>query len=422
VPCVTALIPLGNAVLDTAAAWLAAVALAVLVGFVVGLAPRAVQDVTLAVVGVLRPLPAVTLAPIVLVLHGSTIVVGCFAALWPVLWHTLLRAPPDPTRMDVVAVYRVSRWRAFWWVRVPSAVPGVMNGLRIGAPVALAAVLGTELLAGNGLGGYLWTTAHAGQVALVSDAVAATGLLGWIVDAPLDTSGHAVPVLDGIFGRLRWLVFALFLLFWQGVTWFAHDRFFPAPLAILARARGWWSVDLLLSVGRLAAGWGIAAVVGIGLGLLLAGHAGVVLSFLLAVPPVVLVPVFLTVSRGDVAEIAAIAAGGIWPILVHTAHGVRTVDPVTIQTARVFRVRLPLVRVVVRAAAPRIFAGLRIGLATSITVSLLMELLGTGGIGHRLALAWSAGDFTAMWAWLVLVWVISAAAHWLLVLVGRRVS
>lgn len=426
VPYVTTLTPhLGIAVLDTAAVWLAAVALAGLAGFALGLALRGVRRVAMILVGFPLALPAITLAPIVLALHGSALVVGAFGACWPILWHTV-HAQPDDVRADVVRAYRVSRWRAFWWVTVPAASAALLAGLRCAAPIALASVLGTEVLSGKGLGGYLGVTARTGDVAAMIGAIAITGLIGLLIAAPLDIIGHGVTGLDNVFDRVRWLVLVCSLLFWQGIAWLAHDRFFPTPLMILVRARVWWSVDVLVSAGRLAAGWGLAAVVGVAAGLLLRSVTttyGVgALSFLVAVPPVALVPVFLAMNHGGLAEISAIAAGSVWPVLAHTAEAVRAVDPITVQTARVFRVPHLYVRVVLRAAAPRMFAGLRIGLARAITVLLLAELLGTGGIGHRLSLALAAGDLTAMWAWLVLAWVLSAVSRRLLVALARRVN
>ena len=63
-------------------------------------------------------------------------------------------------------------------------------------------------------------------------------------------------------------------------------------------------------------------------------------------------------------RITLIAFGSVWPVLLNTIEGTRTVDPVQLDTARAFRLprHARLWRIVLPAAMPKIFAGMRISL------------------------------------------------------------
>ena len=101
------------------------------------------------------------------------------------------------------------------------------------------------------------------------------------------------------------------------------------------------------------------------------------------------VPFFLFVFKiGTPMEVASIAFGVVWPVLVNTIDGARHVHPGQLETARAFRVGpvQRLVRVILPAAAPKIFAGLRLGLALALILMIVSEFQGaTDGIGYEVA-------------------------------------
>ena len=227
---------------------------------------------------------------------------------------------------------------------------------------------------------------------------------------------------------LRLVVLAVALALWQ-VTARAHGSvYFPPPGRIAHRAYALWFSgpvrraflteaavgDLLPSLGRMAAGFGIAAVAGIGLGVAVGrsrrAHAlcNPVLQFARAVPPPALVPVFVVVlDFGTPMQIASIAFSAVWPVLVNTAEGVRGTDPLRLDVAAVLRLN-PLERLrflILPSALPRIFAGLRLSLSLSLILMVFSELLpGTAnGIGFTLTEAQTRSDLLTVWAALVLL-------------------
>jgi len=254
---------------------------------------------------------------------------------------------------------------------------------------------------------------------------------------------------QGVNGRyraaLRWALFVGCVLIWQWVTWAARNPYFPTPLTIARRAGRLWFAgppghllltdgvfdDVAPSIGRIAVGWGAAVVVGVVVGLVL-GRAPVaadycrgLLAFARAVPPSTLVPVLLVLFHvGATMEIVAIFFGSVWPVLLDAVDGARSVHPVTMDTALVFRI--PWYRrafgIVAPAAAPKILGGLRISLSIAFILMVVAELFGgTSGIGHRLALAERAGDLPGMWAWIVLIGVLAYAGAGLVGIVERGV-
>ncbi|MFG2725241.1 ABC transporter permease [Streptomyces canus] len=172
--------------------------------------------------------------------------------------------------------------------------------------------------------------------------------------------------------------------------------------------------DILPSLGRMAAGFTLAAAAGIVLGVAVGRSrrtyalADPVLQFARAVPPPALVPVFVVVfAFGTPMQIASIAFSAVWPVLINTAAGVRNTDPLRLDVAAVLRLNTAerLWFLVLPSALPRIFAGLRLSLSLSLILMVFSELLpGTAnGIGFTLTEAQTRSDLLTVWAALVLL-------------------
>jgi ABC-type nitrate/sulfonate/bicarbonate transport system permease component len=242
----------------------------------------------------------------------------------------------------------------------------------------------------------------------------------------------------------RWLIFVIFVLIWQWAATVVARTVFPTPLAIATEVRELWlsgpashlfltsavDQDILPSVGRLAEGWVIASVAGIVLGIAiglvpwLADYTSAVLAFMRAVPPVMLVPVFLILFHiGNPMQLATIIFGSIWPVLLNSVDGARSVDPIKRDTARAYRIgRLRWVwSVVLPAASPKIFAGLRINLAFALILMVVSELVGSpDGLGYRITSAEDTFDYRAMWAGIAVVALMGFLLNRLLVAVEDR--
>ncbi|TDD49446.1 ABC transporter permease [Saccharopolyspora elongata] len=242
----------------------------------------------------------------------------------------------------------------------------------------------------------------------------------------------------------RWVVFIGAIVAWELLTRAAQSPFFPPPTTIVGTAAEKWFSgpasslfltdeafsDLLASLGRIAAGWLIAVVLGVALGTLLGrsrtalDYFGPLMAFMRAIPPPVLVPVFLVLlGIGTQMQITVIVFGVMWPILLNTVDGVRSVDQVKVDTARSFRIPRAhwIFGVVLPAATPKIFAGLRVSLSLALVLMVVSELVGsTNGIGYRLMFDQRQFDFPAMWAGIVLLGILGYLLNTLLLVVERR--
>lgn len=246
------------------------------------------------------------------------------------------------------------------------------------------------------------------------------------------------------FGR-RWLVFVVFVGLWQLAAVAADDPYFPPPSKIASAAGDTWfsgpashlwassafTDDILPSLGRLLAGFAIAAVVGIPAGLALGRSAKVtdylspMFFFARSIPATMLVPVFLVAfGIGPKMEIFVVLFGAVWPILLNTIDGARAVDEVKTETVRAFRISRPgwIFGVVLPTALPKVFAGLRLALSLSIILMVVSELMGgsTNGIGYQLVTAQGNFELPQMWAWIVLVSILGYLANLVLTTVERR--
>jgi NitT/TauT family transport system permease protein len=101
---------------------------------------------------VLQVTPIVAIAPLLLIyLEPSTAVLVCafLVAFFPILSNTALGlASTDRNLVDLFKLYRASRWRTLWLLRLPAALPYFLGGLRIGGGLALIGAIVAELAAG----------------------------------------------------------------------------------------------------------------------------------------------------------------------------------------------------------------------------------------------------------------------------------
>lgn len=244
----------------------------------------------------------------------------------------------------------------------------------------------------------------------------------------------------------RLAVPVLMIFCWELATRSAGDVFFPPPSTIATRMYHLWFSgpavrlgltsdamgNVLPSLARMAAGLAVALLAGIALGLALGrserilGYLDPLLQFARAIPPPTLVPVFIVLLHlGTPMQVTSIAFGAVWPILLNTADGARTVDPLQTATARAFRIpaRDRLLRIVVPSALPKVFAGVRLSLSLSLILMVFAELLpGTAnGIGFELTDAQSRSDLPTVWAAIVLLGILGYLFNALLLVAERRV-
>jgi NitT/TauT family transport system permease protein len=216
------------------------------------------------------------------------------------------------------------------------------------------------------------------------------------------------------------------------------DATFLPPLSEVLVA--WW--DLLVSgelwahteasLTRSAAGFGLAILVAVPLGLLIGWYSPVanLLNPLLEVfrntAALAILPVFvLILGLGETSKISIILYGCTWPILLNTVSGVRTVDPLLIKSARSLGlgpIRL-FQKVVLPAAVPTIFTGIRLAGAASILILIAAEMVGAkAGLGYLINYAQYNFAVPDMYAGIITISAIGLLVNQLLIVTERRFS
>ena len=195
--------------------------------------------------------------------------------------------------------------------------------------------------------------------------------------------------------------FALFVLVWQvvamripeiptpGVTWHAAVELFSDPFYDNGpndKGIGW---NLLASLERVAAGFGLAALVGIPVGFAIGRYAAVramfspIVSLLRPVSPLAWLPLGLLLFKAaNPAAIWAIFICSIWPMIINTAVGVSRVPQDYLNVARVLNLSEWKVttKVLLPAVLPYMLTGVRLSIGTAWLVIVAAEML-TGGTG-----------------------------------------
>jgi NitT/TauT family transport system permease protein len=237
---------------------------------------------------------------------------------------------------------------------------------------------------------------------------------------------------------LRWYPVALVLAVWELLarTGAISKRLMPSLVDIaLAFIAALQNGDLLfhagISLGRALAGFALAIAVGVLLGGLMARSRLIdalfepIFSFGYPVPKIALYPIFIFVfGLGTLSKVMMIFLECLYPITINTYYGMRQVDRVHLWAAHNMGAsrRQMFWLVLLPAAAPSIFAGIRIALPISLIVVIITEIIGESrGLGYYISYASASFEYATAFAGVAAVAMIGFTLDRLLVLLRNRV-
>jgi NitT/TauT family transport system permease protein len=149
---------------------------------------------------VLQVTPLVAIAPLLLIwvknVQLALVLCAFLAAFFPVAANTTLGLrSADPHLLDLLRLYGASRWQVLATVRLPSALPYFLGGLRISGGLALIGAVVAEFVAGTGgtASGLAYRILDAGYTLQIPRMFAALALLaasGVLLYAALSGLSH----------------------------------------------------------------------------------------------------------------------------------------------------------------------------------------------------------------------------------------
>lgn len=207
------------------------------------------------------------------------------------------------------------------------------------------------------------------------------------------------------------------------VTWelLSLSGVFPPELPPVSTVAAWLlanltTADLWTVMGLTLMHWGAALTVGIvagtAIGAAMASIPAVTelligtVEFFRPIPVVVYLPIMLLLfgARPQVVVILA-AVAATWPVLLQTLYGIKAVDPVTVDTARVYGLTAlqRLAWVTVPSALPFFGTGVRIASSITLLAVIAVELIGAvPGLGNTLNTYAANGIYAATYGVIVL--------------------
>jgi NitT/TauT family transport system permease protein len=134
---------------------------------------------------ILQVTPVVAIAPLILIWVGferieiALALIAGLIAFFPILTSAVqgLKSA-DFNLLDLTRLYGASRWQTLRLVRIPSALPALLTGMKTGGVIALIGEVTAEFAAGSGTAtGLAWRIAEAGNRLEIATLFAAVALL-----------------------------------------------------------------------------------------------------------------------------------------------------------------------------------------------------------------------------------------------------
>ena len=171
--------------------YILAVAVAVPLGFALGLLPALYQALN-PFIQVLRPVSPLAWMPLALYTFRDSAVSAIFiifiCALWPMLINTAVGAANVRQEwVNVSRVFGLGTWRHVTRIIFPASVPMIMTGMRVSIGIAWFVIVAAEMVgAQSGIGYFIWNEWNNLQIASMIVAIVLIGLIGLGLDSGLD--------------------------------------------------------------------------------------------------------------------------------------------------------------------------------------------------------------------------------------------
>jgi len=238
-----------------------------------------------------------------------------------------------------------------------------------------------------------------------------------------------------------------FLLLWEVLGQFnlLIDGLIPTPSAVMRAWWVWiagpgglslnpysgtWAANLWFSLERVGQGYLLAIVLGVPLGVLIgwsrlaAQMVDPSIQWLRPIPITAWLPFSIALfGIKDFGAIFLITLGAFYPIVVNTTQGARDVDKNLVRAARMMGAGggALLRRVILPAALPSVFTGLRIGLGIAWTAVIVAEMVAVkSGLGYVLWDAYYVGRMDVVIADMVSIGLMGYLSDRLIVLIENR--
>jgi len=136
---------------------------------------------------ILQVTPVVAIAPLILIWVGferinlALVIIATIVAFFPILaGATLGLKSADFNLIDLTRLYGASRFQALWRVRLPTALPYLLSGMKTAGGLALIGAVVAEFVAGSGTAtGLAWRIVESGNRLEIATLFAALGLLAF---------------------------------------------------------------------------------------------------------------------------------------------------------------------------------------------------------------------------------------------------
>lgn len=159
----------------------------ILMGVLIGAVPIVYEAVD-PMFQVLRTVPPLAWLPIALAIFKNSGPAGIFiifvTAIWPIVYNTAVGVQQMPQDYKNVAkVLRLSGREYFFDIMLPSIVPYMFTGLKLGIGLAWLAIVAAEMLRGDtGIGFFIWNAYNSNAISEVILALFYIGIVGFLLD------------------------------------------------------------------------------------------------------------------------------------------------------------------------------------------------------------------------------------------------
>ena len=230
---------------------------------------------------------------------------------------------------------------------------------------------------------------------------------------------------------VSWIGILVVLVIWQAVNTFqlVNPGVFPGPVEIVETALSRFPLtDVLnhawVSLIRVALGFSIGAILGIGLGIASGWYRWLgkllwgPIEVLRPIPPLAWIPIaLLWFGLGENSKVFIIFLGAFFPIITNTYKGMSSIDPMLIRAAQTMGVRgiRMLLKVAIPATLPDIAVGIRVGWSLAFGSLVAAEILAAEeGLGFMIMYARELGEVNVIVYGIILIGLLNLLTDYLI--------